>query len=165
MVPETKQEKVIVLAMHCCGALSQRALSLFKELDAAAILVMPCCLPPKNLGYSKKLKTFDPQQASTSWNPTHIKRDADEVSAMNEIFSTNDQDEQYRRWARYLHQCVMLDGVATANGTETLCKNVSSTIKEVDAVLSSRNTLITAIRNGNELVIATNDNVSEKESH
>ena len=158
-------KKVIVLAMHCCGALSQRALSLFKELDAAAILVMPCCLPPKNLGYSKKLKTFDPQQASTSWNPTHIKRDADEVSAMNEIFSTNDQDEQYRRWARYLHQCVMLDGVATANGTETLCKNVSSTIKEVDAVLSSRNTLITAIRNGNELVIATNDNVSEKESH
>ena len=158
-------KKVIVLAMHCCGALSQRALSLFKELDAAAILVMPCCLPPKHLGYSKKLKTFDPQQAATSWNPTHIKRDDDEVKALKEIFSTNDQDEQYRRWARYLHQCAILDGNdATADNTATLYKNISSTLKEVDAVLSSRNTLITAIRNGSELVNATNNNVSEKKN-
>ena len=140
-------KKVIVLAMHCCGALSQRALSLFKELDAAAILVMPCCLPPKNLGYSKKLKAFDPQQAATSWNPTHIKRDDGEVKAMEEIFSTNDQDEQYRRWARYLHRCAMLD-CGAADNTSTLYKNISSTIKEVDAVLSSRNTLITAIWTG-----------------
>jgi len=155
-------KKVIVLAMHCCGALSQRALSLFKELDAAAILVMPCCLPPKNLGYSKKLKTFDPQQASTSWNSTHIKRDDEQVKKIKKIFSTNDQDEQYRRWARYLHQCAMLD--ATADNTATSCKNISSTIKEVDAVLSSRNTLITAIRNGSELADATENNVSEEKS-
>ena len=154
-------KKVIVLAMHCCGALSQRALSLFKELDAAAILVMPCCLPPKNLGYSKKLKTFDPKQASTSWNPTHIKRDDDEVMAMKEIFSTNDQDEQYRRWGRYLRQCAMLDGNATADNTSALCKNISSTLKEVDAVLSSRNTLITAIRNGSELADATNNDAKK----
>ena len=156
--------KVIVLAMHCCGALSQRALSLFKELDAAAILVMPCCLPPKNLGYSKKLKTFDPKQAATSWNPTHIKRDDEEVKAMEEIFATNDQDEQYRRWARYLHQCAISDGNTTVDNTATLYKNISSTLKEVDAVLSSRNTLITAIRNGSELANATNDNVSEKKN-
>jgi len=142
-------KKVIVLAMHCCGALSQRALSLFKELDAAAILVMPCCLPPKNLGYSKKLKTFEPQQASTSWNPTHIKRDDEQVKKIKEIFSTNDQDEQYRRWARYLRQCAISDGNTVGN-TAALCKNVSSTLKEVDAVLSSRNTLITAIRKGSE---------------
>jgi hypothetical protein len=49
--------KVVVVAMHCCGALSVRAIELFAQLDAAALLLMPCCLPPKA------------PRASTTWNP------------------------------------------------------------------------------------------------
>lgn len=160
-------EKVIVLAMHCCGALSQRAVKLFEELDAASVLIMPCCLPPKVLGWSKKSKTFDPSLASTSWNPCNASnseenmRDDAEVKAMAEIFATTDQDEQYQRWGAYLCQYT-LDIAAGDNGNSvTTCKitsgegvqnaNVAAKLKEVDAVLSSRNTLITATRNGSAL--------------
>jgi hypothetical protein len=38
---------VVVLAMHCCGALSLRAVDIYKALGADAAFVMPCCLPPK----------------------------------------------------------------------------------------------------------------------
>ena len=38
---------VVVLAMHCCGTLSLRALDIGHALDADATFLMPCCLPPK----------------------------------------------------------------------------------------------------------------------
>ena len=38
---------VVVLAMHCCGALSLRAVDIGNALDADATFLMPCCLPPK----------------------------------------------------------------------------------------------------------------------
>ena len=150
--------KVIVLAMHCCGALSQRAIRLFEELDAASILVMPCCLPPKNLGWSKKRRTFDPKLASTSWNPCGENggRDEAETKAMAEIFASKDPDEQCQRWARYLRRRVVEvamgdqkgdNEAANINiGVERTNHDVTTKLREVDAVLSDRNTLITGIR-------------------
>jgi hypothetical protein len=43
----TRRVHVVVLAMHCCGALSLRAVDMSSALDADAAFVMPCCLPPK----------------------------------------------------------------------------------------------------------------------
>ena len=148
--------KVIVLAMHCCGALSQRAICLFEELDATSILVMPCCLPPKNLGWSKKRRTFDPKLASTSWNPCGENggRDEAETKAMAEIFASKDPDEQCQRWARYLRRRVVEvamgdqkgDNEAGNIGVERTNHDVTTKLREVDAVLSDPNTLITGIR-------------------
>jgi len=150
-------DRVVVLAMHCCGALSRRALGLFRELDAAAVLLMPCCLPPKA------------PCGATSWNPNGPTdgAGAGDAVAMADIFATSDQDEQYRRWASYLRQCAVdVDGIGrkdvdpvsaqsaatnAGEGAKNSTRHVVAELREVDAVLSARNTLITAVRIGSAL--------------
>ena len=104
-----------------------------------------------------------------SWNPNGSTdgAGAGDAVAMADIFATSDQDEQYRRWASYLRQCAVdVDGigrkdvdpvsaqsVATNAGEEAKnsTRQVVAELREVDAVLSARNKLITAVRIGSAL--------------
>lgn len=70
---EQKRPRLAVLGVHCCGALSTRAIDAHTALKGDCLLLLPCCLPRKD----------DPR-----FPP--------------EIFSTSMQEEQYARWARFL---------------------------------------------------------------
>ena len=39
--------RVAVLGVHCCGALSERAVEAYTAMRADVCVLMPCCLPPK----------------------------------------------------------------------------------------------------------------------
>eukprot|EP00038_Savillea_parva_P025308 m.47118 g.47118 ORF g.47118 m.47118 type:complete len:593 (+) comp6848_c0_seq1:319-2097(+) len=80
---QPQRPHVAVLGVHCCGALSSRAIDAFDSLEADCLILLPCCLPRKD----------DPQFPST-------------------IFSTSMQEEQYGRWADYLRDEAMRRGGA-----------------------------------------------------
>jgi hypothetical protein len=69
----SRRPRLAVLGVHCCGALSARAVEVFTTLDADALFLLPCCLPRK-----------------------------DDVRFPDAIFSTSIQEEQYARWADHL---------------------------------------------------------------
>lgn len=67
-----------------------------------------------------------------------------------EVYATNDQLEQYKRWAHYLFQRLrevdvsdMSDGGGNEGGGSV---RVAVSLREVGAVLSSRNILVTGVR-------------------
>ena len=104
-----------------------------------------------------------------SWNPNGSTdgAGAGDAVAMADIFATSDQDEQYRRWASYLRQCAVdVDGIGrkyvdsvsaqsaatnAGEGAKKSTRHVVAKLRVVDAVLSARNTLITAVRIGSAL--------------
>mmetsp|Transcript_27960 Transcript_27960/g.50966 ORF Transcript_27960/g.50966 Transcript_27960/m.50966 type:complete len:587 (+) Transcript_27960:24-1784(+) len=72
-VKEVGRPKVAVLGVHCCGALSLKAIELYEHLGADCIHLMPCCMPSKKDGRFPK-----------------------------SIFESRDQAVQYVAWAEHL---------------------------------------------------------------
>ena len=82
---------VVIFGMHCCGLLSMRTVEIYEELKANAVLIMPCCLPPK----------------STLPSPVAQVPPAEDSL---DVFATTDQFEQYQRWSEKLRQRVVQGG-------------------------------------------------------
>jgi len=173
--------KVVVMAMHCCGALSVRAIELFAQLDATALLLMPCCLPPKGPRASTTWNPVQPNQAPPTATEKDIKMDEEDATeatasqyeytaksqyenicgpaAMQDVFATKDQGEQYTRWAQHL--CKTCTGPTGTSGTATAVPSIGvsaadncsivAQVQTMTAVLSDRNALITGLRRGGYL--------------
>lgn len=62
-----------VVAVHCCGPLSNRAIDVFARVQADVLLLLPCCLPSKT-----------------------------DALYPSSLFAVPKQEEQYARWACYL---------------------------------------------------------------
>ena len=171
--------KVVVMAMHCCGALSVRAIELFAQLDAAALLLMPCCLPPKAPRASTSWNPVRPDQAHTPSSESDVEtveKESTDAStnqirsdlaksqyenicgptALLEVFATKDQGEQYIRWAQHLCKtCADPTGTATRTSVgasvESLNCNVVAQLQTMTTVLSDRNALVTGLRQAGSL--------------
>lgn len=105
----------VVFGMHCCGDLSLRVIEIFHEMQADIIFLMPCCLPNKSLSVETTIES---------------------------VFETNDQSEQYLRWANLLQQTLNHGGDKLSLDRQ----GVETSLKQIIDVLSPRNALITCVR-------------------
>eukprot|EP00571_Detonula_confervacea_P009570 CAMPEP_0172316682 /NCGR_PEP_ID=MMETSP1058-20130122/29078_1 /TAXON_ID=83371 /ORGANISM="Detonula confervacea, Strain CCMP 353" /LENGTH=520 /DNA_ID=CAMNT_0013031047 /DNA_START=52 /DNA_END=1614 /DNA_ORIENTATION=+ len=111
-------DHVVVLGMHCCGMLSVQAVEIADQLEADALLLMPCCLPAKNTVHENDID------------------DNGKLPPMADLYSSPDQDEQYRWWASYL--------AALARSKDIGMAGLGSVrVREVKDVISARNILVT----------------------
>mmetsp|Transcript_42276 Transcript_42276/g.57701 ORF Transcript_42276/g.57701 Transcript_42276/m.57701 type:complete len:112 (-) Transcript_42276:115-450(-) len=109
--------------MHCCGGLSVRAVEVFEGLSADAVLLMPCCLPPKP----------KPKDGGTVASAFAF------ADTPPEVYATTEQAEQHARWAEVLRKRVAVAGTSDAG-----CP-VVATMEVIGAVLSARNSLICGV--------------------
>jgi hypothetical protein len=168
----SSRPKVVVFAMHCCGALSLRAVDIFRAMDARAAFLMPCCLPPKSLGGASCVnQQRDTHDTATNAPLIDKKLDIDVASTRKDIknnapgstsfsnidllswrgieeeiscmYTSRNPDEQHRRWAKLLKRYAEVQGADTSDDHNTECK---ATNRDIPAVLSARRTLISIMR-------------------